>query len=71
MCMNVNEVVTSFNEIVNKAAKGKQTAEQVAKSLTQQAAELRKQADALVLLARQLVGNADVNLRQSLDVSLR
>lgn len=64
--MTANEVVTSFNEIVNKAAKGRQTAEQVAKSLTQHAAELRKQADALVLLARKLVGNADVSLRQTI-----
>lgn len=58
MCkMNANEVMASFNEIMNQARKGEQTAEQVSKDLYAKAAELRAMADALTKLARQLSGN--------------
>lgn len=62
--MNASEVVTSFNEIVSKAQSRECKAQDVARKLQAQAAELRRQADALVLLARQLVGNTDTNLKE-------
>lgn len=58
MCkLNASEVISSFNEIVNQANAGKQTAESAAKALYAKAAELRAMADSLTLLARQLSGN--------------
>ena len=63
MCkMNPNEVMASFNEIVNQVRKGEQTAEQVSKELYAKAAELRAMADALIRLARQLSGNTSNEL---------
>lgn len=59
MCkMNASEIISSFNEIVSQASAGKKTAESVANQLYAKTSDLRKQADDLIMLARQLSGNA-------------